>query len=392
MRSITIKDTIYKGWLRGGGSGWLVVTVLIAVLAGCTFTAKAETVTQKHAAGIAELFFNAAKQQVMTPPKLVYNGRKLTTNRLFVPFYVYQHPTGGWVIIAADNKAYPILAYSLTDKFEEGDLAQRAILEQYARHIELVRYDSSVPEKVVVAWGDIKQYIHEVLTAQYDVTDLLRPYDESVAELDGFVWRGDAPDLYSEIYSPDQWTGMVSDQLLSDGNVIMGVLHYAGDEELIQPLVIHGRKGEYYRMNFGKPRNALYRLMPTELLSMGQVALLRNPQAPQWVEPQEAPFAYFDSYRQQLNEDAARVRKGAAQLEDASGPEVFWHGSGRFTVRLPEEVVMARTYDAAGRLVAEQTYRDTDEANINLTIASPGFYFALMVGKSGRPYGVKLYR
>lgn len=354
--------------------------------------AKAETVRQKQAAEIAELFFNAAKQQVMSPPKMVYNGRRLTTNRLFVPFYVYQHPTGGWVIISAENKAYPILAYSLTDKFEEGDMAQRALLEQYAHHIELVRYDSSVPEKAIAAWGDIKRHIYEVLSAQYDVTDMLLPYEESASELDGFVWRGDAPDLYSEIYSPEQWMDMVDNGFIADRNVVMGVLYDAGGEELIRPVVIHGRKGEFYRMNFGKPRNALYRLFPTELLSTGQVALLRNPQPPVWEDSVETPFAFYDDFQRQTRAEQERQRKAIEQVGHTDSPVVTWQGSGRFTVQLPEEVVLARTYDAAGHLIAEQTYRDTDVAQINLTIAAPGFYFALMVGKSGRPYGVKLYR
>lgn len=369
----------------------LTAAAVLGVWASGTSVAHGETVSQKQAAEIAGLFFNAARQQVMAPPKLVYNGRRLTTNRLFVPFYVYQHPTGGWVMISADNKAYPILGYSLTDRFEEGDAAQRVLLEQYARHIELVRYDSRVPEKAIAAWGDIKRHIYEVLSSQYDVTDLLRPYDESVSELDGFVWRGDAPDLYSEIYSPGQWEEMVREQLYADRNVVMGLLYGKGDVEEILPVVVHGRKGEFYRMNFGKPRNAFYRLMPTELLSMGQVALLRVPEAVEEENPDTA-FEFYDEFARSMREESSRQREGVSQAGYTSGPEVTWHGSGRFSVRLPEEVVLARTYDAAGRLIAEQTYRDTDVANVNLTIAAPGFYFALLVCRSGKYYGVKLYR
>ncbi len=370
----------------------IVACGIVVMMVSGVAQADAETVRQKQAAEIAGLFFNAAKQQVMSPPKMVYNGRRLTTNRLFVPFYVYQYPTGGWVIISAENKAYPVLAYSLTDKFEEGDMAQRALLEQYARHIELVRYESTVPEEAIAAWGDIKHHIYEVLTAQYDVTDLLMPYRESASELEGFVWRGDAPDLYSEIYTPAQWKDMIDDQLLVDRNVVMGVLYTVGDEELIRPVVIHGRKGEFYRMNFGKPRNALYRLFPTELLSIGQVALLRNPHPPAWEEREESPFAFYDDFQRQTRAEQERQRKAIEQAGYPDGPVVTWQGSGRFTVQLPEEVVLARTYDAAGHLIAEQTFRDTDVAQINLTIAAPGFYFALLAGKSGRPYGVKLYR
>jgi hypothetical protein len=60
-----------------------------------------ETVSQKQASYIAQQFFNAAHRQVMAKPKLVYNGKRLTTDHLFSPFYVYNHSTGGFVIISA---------------------------------------------------------------------------------------------------------------------------------------------------------------------------------------------------------------------------------------------------------------------------------------------------
>ena len=74
---------------------------------------QAETVTQKQAKAVAQQFFNKAFGRTMPQPKYVYNGRRLTTQRLFVPFYVFTLPTQGYVIVSAENKAFPILGYSL---------------------------------------------------------------------------------------------------------------------------------------------------------------------------------------------------------------------------------------------------------------------------------------
>ena len=50
--------------------------------------AHAETVSRKEANSIAGTFFNAAYGEVTAPPQMVWNGRQLTTDRLFSPIYV----------------------------------------------------------------------------------------------------------------------------------------------------------------------------------------------------------------------------------------------------------------------------------------------------------------
>ena len=72
----------------------------------------AEVVPQKQAMQLAQNFFNTMYGTVTGRPKLVWNGRELTTNRLFTPFYTYNSPKGGYVTISADSKAYPVLSYS----------------------------------------------------------------------------------------------------------------------------------------------------------------------------------------------------------------------------------------------------------------------------------------
>lgn len=114
----------------------------------------AETVSQKEAKHIATQFFNAANGRIMAPPKYVYNGRRLTTNSLFPPFYVFNHPAGGFVVISAENKAFPILGYNLKENFDPDKLSSstKDLLRLYAIHIENIRYDSSATEDAVRAW------------------------------------------------------------------------------------------------------------------------------------------------------------------------------------------------------------------------------------------------
>lgn len=127
----------------------------------------AETVGRADASRVASMFFNIAFDKEESTLKPVYDGRQLTTSRLFPPFYVFNHADNGFVIVSAENKAFPILGYSLEGKFNPGvigpGLARK--LRGLAREIEELRHDSRVPERAVSAWGDMKAYISGILTS-----------------------------------------------------------------------------------------------------------------------------------------------------------------------------------------------------------------------------------
>ncbi len=144
------------------------IALILSIIFGFTLL-NAETVSQKEASRIAEKFFNAAAGQIMAKPKLVFNGKRFTTNRLFTPFYVYNHPAGGSVIISAENKAMPILGYSLKSNFSPDhiDQDQMKLLSEYARDIEYIRYDSRMPNEAIEAWGDIADCIDYTLNRFY---------------------------------------------------------------------------------------------------------------------------------------------------------------------------------------------------------------------------------
>ncbi|MDE5552637.1 MAG: Spi family protease inhibitor, partial [Muribaculaceae bacterium] len=125
--------------------------LLVTALMFCGLTAAAETVSQKQAREYAHRFFNIHYGETVAPVDLVYNGKRLTTQRLFTPFYVYNEPRGGYVIISAENKVFPVLGYSLTEHFNPNEISEveQALLRNYALDIEEVRYNSEVPEQAI---------------------------------------------------------------------------------------------------------------------------------------------------------------------------------------------------------------------------------------------------
>lgn len=153
--------------------GFIYITLLVSLIVGgetillaIAQKAQGEIVSQKEAKRIARLFFNDAYSKVCDDPEYVYNGKRLTTDRLFTPFYVFNSPEGGFVIISADNKAFPILGYSLSrpgfPKSGPGE-EELILLRNFARDIELIRFDSRYPTEAAAAWETIPQTIHEIL-------------------------------------------------------------------------------------------------------------------------------------------------------------------------------------------------------------------------------------
>ena len=369
---------------------------ILVILAAVLLTApvvQAETVSRRDAQRVAELFFNAARGIRMAPPNYTFSGRNFTTNGLFIPFYVFSHPTGGFVIVSAENKAYPILAYSLKGKLEAGRLSagQKALLNQYGRHIEFIRYDSQAPEEAVKAWCDIQHHIASLLQPQLDVTDLLLPWDEVTAEVGRLYDRADARDLQSAYYTPAQWDAMVGDELRTARNVVMAIVNPQGG---LEPAVATGRRGDFFRLRFNdQPGDAMYRLFATELISQGEMAVISNPiGAPEELATEELPFTFYDSFIEETGREQESRRAAIDEILAPTGPVVTWQGSGQFSVYLPESAEQAIVYNVAGMRVAESRYHGTDMAQIDLSVLPPGFYIALLRGESGRTYSLRLYR
>lgn len=350
----------------------------------------AETVSQKQAKKIAQLFFNEANGQVMGEPKLVYNGRRLTTNSLFPPFYVYNLPAGGFVVVSAENKAFPILGFDLKSNFNPDKMSEplKELLRLYALHIESIRYDASIPYEADKAWTNLPEYISGILSAPYKATDPQTTYSEAGTALEAILEMEDPYSFASSSYTPDQWQYSINLELDTHPDIVAGIIK----GEALIPLIIHGRKGEYYRMDLDGRNTSLWRLMPTEILSKGQVALLGSPAATPEPVPLEEPHTFYENFVKETLELQSRAQQEVEEATIIIKPRVQWIGGGHFTVSLPENVTEMRLYTLDGSQVQYEKFRDTSVASVSLTGQPSGFYFAVFMGQSGTPYSIKIFR
>ena len=363
----------------------------VFVLSLFLFSVKAETVSQKQAQQMAQQFFNEAEGRVVAPVKLIYNGRKLTTDRLFAPFYVYNNPTGGFVIISAENKTYPILGFSLKDSFDPERLGEteKALLKSYAREIELIRYDTSIPYQAIEAWTDYPAYVVGTLSAYYNATDPIWPVEDVYENL-YLALEPDHNPSFSDIYTPEQWQEMVNEELDKNSNVAIGVI----ENNQINPIIVHGRQGDYYRLEMSKRNNWLMRLNASELISANMIGLFNNPIMIEDSVKEEEPFIFVDDFNEEVAEiEAGRMSKPMTDMVlFVDEPYIKGLGSGHFEIVMPEQALLATVYNLGGAVVNQRTFKNSNSVFIDLSAEPNGFYFVRVVGESGVPYGMKLYR
>lgn len=370
---------------------------LIGLVSVLQFGAWAEIVTQKQAMRLAQEFFDISAKEKTAPVKMVYNGKRLTTDRLFTPFYVYNQPRGGFVIISAENKTFPILAYSLTSNFDPDNLSdfERGWLQNYAFDIESIRYDSNVPDQAIAAWQDYKGYVGDILNARHFSATPQSTTDDVIPVLNQIL---SAPDNsrdgeFSTFYTPDQWQELISQQFMNVGEVRIG---YVDNRHHLIPGIVHGKKGDYYQISFDKDNDWFLRLSPAEYLGERFVALIANPPYSDPGIVEEPPFEFYDSYaaahRAEAQPSTNSIEESRVSIfEDEA--LVKSAGAGHFDIVLPEEAKLAMLYNLNGSHLGRVTYGGTSNvAHINIEAEPRGFYFALIYGISGRPYGVKLYR
>lgn len=143
----------------------------------------AETIGQKEAKAMAQKFFNESRNYVTPPVVYVYNGKDLTTQRLFTPFYVFNSPAGGFVVVSAENKAFPILGYSLKETFNKEKMTPmvRDILTDFSQDIELIRYDSRIPIDAMEQWATYPEVVFDMLKNPENDDYYAASYDDGEA-------------------------------------------------------------------------------------------------------------------------------------------------------------------------------------------------------------------
>lgn len=359
--------------------------LVITVLSGF-----AETVSQKQAREMANMFFNEAYGRVTAPPNLVYNGRKLTTNRLFSPFYVYNSSLGGFVIIPADNKAFPILGFSLKESFDPDRLgdAELALLSSYALEIEMVRYDTQSIDATVGAWQNYPNYVSSVLKSPYLATDPRFSLEEAAAMISRALADDDA--VFSDIYTPSQWRDMIIDELSLKESAPLAIEWKDGFETA----VVYGYQGDFFRLELSRRNNWLMRLNATEVIPSNMVSAVVNPLLLPLEFNEPVPFEEHDRFISEVKDiESRRVTQSSVDIPVFDGqPMIKANGGGRFEIYLPENARLARVYNLSGAMVARHKYSDTSVANIDISAAPSGFYFVTVEGESGSSYGFKIYR
>lgn len=314
--------------MRTGMRIILTVCLLAFGMAIC----RAEVVTQKMASRLAQTFFNTMYGETTAAPKLIWNGRQLTTNRLFTPFYVYNSPRGGYVMIAADSKAYPVLAYSRNRNFNISDIkeAEHDQFERFAREIELIRYDSRVPEAAKWAWEHIPEYFTNVQQNPYGTVEYRRLTDdarESLEDLDRRnSWIVMPTAVEFDLYNPEQYR----DYNLSD---------VLGEEEM-----------------------------------------------------EEVPFKFYEDFINELNEEERARAAAYERILIPTDPIVKYHGAGAYTIQLPDEAKLMRIYAVNGAMTRELKFKGTNVMNFDLTGMSSGYYIVLAMTANGDIYAFKVHR
>lgn len=318
----------YKGMKRFRKT---VIAALCGVALISTVTpARAETVSQKQASKIAEAFFNQAHGIYLAAPKMVWNGRQLTTDRLFSPFYVYNHPKGGFVIVAADSKAYPILGYSKTGKFDKDRLTdeERELLTKYAHEIELIRYDSRVPERAVAAWGNLPLAINKVLSNPYDTPEYEALSEEGRDFIEAIDRRNNSVMLPSaiefDLYDPSRYRAITLDDVTA--------------------------------------------------------------------EAEEIPFSFYEGFLEEIRQEEETRLAALDEIISPTEPVVSILGGAHYAIRFPVDIRFVYVYSLQGAKVMEKYYPDTETVNIDLSALPQGFYVLLALGDDGRIYGIKVYR
>lgn len=308
--------------------------ILAIILMACSVIgAFGENVTRKQAQKIADTFFNTSYGIHMAPSSYVWNGRQLTTNRLFAPFYVFNHPKGGFVIISAESKAFPILGYSRTGKFEREKLTEeeQEWLKKFAMEIELIRYDSRVPTQAMKAWQDIPMHITKMLENPYDTPEFDSLSSHRKEILEQIDRRNNSVIMPSavefDIYDPDKYRDYNLDDVLAPA---------ADDAEI--------------------------------------------------------PFSFYEDFIKEIAREKEMREAGLEEILAPTKPVVSILGGAHYSIKFPQQIVMTRIYSMQGARMQERYYKATDTVNADISSLPQGFYALLALGEDGHVYGIKIYR
>lgn len=148
------------------------LTILISFfICSISTSLLAEYVPQDKARKVASSFLNEVNPGLrsdMPEPALSYTAYLNTTGlradgEPAVGYYVYSVPTGGFILVAGDDRAYPILGYSEQGIFDMENIPVNTSywLEGYCSEIEhLIRTDSKATGTTQKKWNELSAGQH----------------------------------------------------------------------------------------------------------------------------------------------------------------------------------------------------------------------------------------
>ena len=138
---------------------WMIL-LLCLVLAGNQSQVWASPVDTSTARAVAESFFARAggqqlRTEAQTIPHLVYTASLPASRAGGNAFYVFNIGPG-FVMVAADDRVQPVLAYSLEDSFQAEDMPAniRFFLNEYVREIAQIVSDPLLETPLVSQWRE----------------------------------------------------------------------------------------------------------------------------------------------------------------------------------------------------------------------------------------------
>ena len=134
-----------------------IIIILIGLV--LAIPALADTISQTKATDAAAAFFNkgvATRSNVN--PFLVWTGGDGTRAPYAPPFYVFNNPNGGWVVISGEDSGRAILAWSDRGLFDPNNMAESTAgwFAAYAEEINAARSrNDSSSEESLKEWSDL---------------------------------------------------------------------------------------------------------------------------------------------------------------------------------------------------------------------------------------------
>ena len=160
----------------------VLLSLLIAVM-----TVQAERISQEDAALVANNFMNVASatgvKKSVQPMKLK-KAASATENQ----YYVYENANGeGWVMVAANDVAHPILAYSETGQFRTDNQPAnlKVWLNGYNKQIKRAEQDGLVaPESIQQEWKNLRKGARKA-----QATEVVAPLIKTGWDQDAPFWN-----------------------------------------------------------------------------------------------------------------------------------------------------------------------------------------------------------